>query len=116
MIVAIKPDEKLKDWRKSSEVWRPECLGYVAEKIMVSGCLTYHGVGTLAMINGSMNSVTYMETLDNNIWQVVAKHFRNTPYLFKYDNAPCHRSCIVEEWKRQNQLTCGLACLYCLQT
>jgi transposase len=72
---------------------------------MVWGCLTYHGVGTLAMINGNMNSVKYIETLDNNLWKVVAKHFRNTPYLFQDDNAPCHRSRIVEEWKGQNKLT-----------
>jgi IS30 family transposase len=34
-----------------------------------------------------------------------AKHFGNTPYLFQNDNVPCHRSRVVEEWKRQNQLT-----------
>jgi hypothetical protein len=110
MMIIIKPDGKLKVWRKSSEVWRPERLGYVAEapstnlKIMVWECLTYHGVGTLAMINGNMNSVKYIETLDNNLWQVVAKHFGNTPYLFQDDNAPWHRSHVVEEWKRQDKL------------
>ena len=30
MMIVLKPDGKLKVWRKSSEVWRPECLGYVA--------------------------------------------------------------------------------------
>jgi hypothetical protein len=89
MMIIIKPDGKLKVWRKCSEIWRSECLGYVAEapftnlKIMVWGCLTYHGVGTLAMINGNMNSVKYIETLDNNLWQIVAKHFGNTPCLFQ---------------------------------
>ena len=77
-MIIIKPDGKLKVWRKSSEIWRSECLGCVAEapstnlKIMVWGCLTYHGVGTLAIINGNMNSVKYIETLDNNLWQIVA--------------------------------------------
>ena len=88
MMIVLKPDGKLKVWRKSSEVWRPECLGYVTEppstnlKIMVWGCLTYRDVGTLVMINGNMNSDKYIETFDNNLWQVVAKHFGNTPYLF----------------------------------
>jgi hypothetical protein len=59
---------------------------------MVWGCLTYHGVDTSAKINGNMNSVTYIETLNNNLWQVVAKHFGNTPHLFQDDNAPCPRS------------------------
>ena len=111
MMIIIKPDGKLKVWRKSSEIWRSECLGCVAEapstnlKIMVWGCLTYHGVGTLAIINGNMNSVKYIETLDNNIWQIVAKHFGNTTCLFQDANAPCHCSRVVEEWKRQTQLT-----------
>ena len=74
-------------------------------KVVVWGCLTYHGVGTLAMINGNMNSVKYIETLDNNLWQIVAKHFGNTPCLFQDVNAPCHCSRVVEEWKRQTQLT-----------
>ena len=51
LMVVIKPDGIFKVWRKSSEVWRPECLGYVAEAPstnlkIVWGCLTYHGVGT----------------------------------------------------------------------
>ena len=54
---------------------------------MVWGCHTYHGVGTLAMIKGNMNWDKYIETLDNNLWQVAAKHFGNTPYLFQDDNA-----------------------------
>ena len=29
MMIIIKPDGKLKVWRKSSEVWRPERLGTV---------------------------------------------------------------------------------------
>ena len=71
---------------------------------MVWGSLTYYGVGTLAMVDGNMNSQKYIETLDNNLWQVVVKHFGNKPYLFQDDNAPCHRSRAVEEWKRQNHI------------
>jgi transposase len=110
MMMVIKPEGTLKVWRKPSEVWRPECLGYVAEaptttlKIMVWGCLTYHGVGTLCMVTGNMNSEKYIETLDNNLWQVVTKHFGREPFIFQDDNAPCHRSRVVEEWKRRNDL------------
>jgi uncharacterized protein YuzB (UPF0349 family) len=46
-------------------------------KIMVWGCLTYYGVGTLAFIDGNMNSQKYIQTLDDNIWPVVTKHFGN---------------------------------------
>ena len=30
MMIVIKPDGKLKVWRKASEKWRPECLGYIS--------------------------------------------------------------------------------------
>jgi hypothetical protein len=74
---------ELQVWRKASEKWRPECLGYIANvssaniKIIVWSCLTYYGVGTLAFIDGNMNSQTYIQTLDDNIWPVVTKHFGN---------------------------------------
>ena len=29
MMIVIKPDGKTKVWRKASEKWKPECLGYV---------------------------------------------------------------------------------------
>lgn len=110
MMILLKPDGCIKVWRKSSEIWRSECLGYVAMnpsttlKMMVWGCLTYYGVGTLATVVGNMNSEKYISTLDNNLWQIVAKHFSDKPYFFQDDNAPCHRSRAVEEWKRQNDL------------
>lgn len=110
MMIVLKPDGCLKVWRRSCEVWRPECLGYVAVtpsttiKLMVWGSLTYYGVGTLVTVNGNMNSEKYIETLDDNLWQVVAKNFGNNPYIFQDDNAPCHRSRAVEEWKRQNEI------------
>jgi hypothetical protein len=53
MMMVIKPEGTLKDWRKPSEIKKPKCLWYVAEaptttlKIMIWGCLTYHGVGIL---------------------------------------------------------------------
>ena len=50
MMIVISPDGKSKIWRKASEKWRPESLGYVAHgpkstlKIMVWGCIKYQGI------------------------------------------------------------------------
>jgi hypothetical protein len=44
--------------------------------------LTYYGVGTLAFIDGNMNSQKYIQTLDDNIWPVVTKHFGNNTWYF----------------------------------
>lgn len=74
MMMVIKPGGTHKVWRKPSELWRPGRLGYVAEipsttlTIMVWGCFTYNGIGTLCMINGNMNSDKYIHTLDNHSW------------------------------------------------
>jgi hypothetical protein len=56
------------------------------------------------MVTGNMNPDKYTETLDNNSWQVVTKHFGREPFIFQDDNAPCHRSRTIEEWKRQNDI------------
>jgi uncharacterized protein YuzB (UPF0349 family) len=64
----------------------PECLGYIANvsssniKIIVWDCLTYYGVGTLAFIDGNMNSQKYIQTLDDNIWPVVTTIPFSTDY------------------------------------
>jgi hypothetical protein len=47
---------------------------------MVWGCLTYYGVGTLAFIDGNMNTSKYIQTLDDNIWPVVT--IQQKPYIF----------------------------------
>lgn len=51
-----------------------------------------------------MNSQKYIQTLDDNIWQVVVKHFGNITWYFQDDNAPCHRSNESEKWKHQNKI------------
>ena len=41
--------------------------------VMFWGCITYNGVGTIIPINGNMNSVKYIGTLDNHLWPVSLK-------------------------------------------
>jgi len=92
MMIHIKPDGKTKVWRKASEKWRPECLGYVANgptsplKLMVWGCITYHGVGKPVFVDGNMNSEKYISILDNNLWEVVVKHYGDKSWIYQDDN------------------------------
>ena len=51
-----------------------------------------------------MNSEKYIKTLDDNIWQVVAKNYGVNTWLFQDDNAPCHKSRLSEEWKHRSQI------------
>ena len=44
--------------------------------------------------------------LENNLWQVVVKHFGNDPWIFPNDNCPCHMSQGAKNWKNQNNIPC----------
>jgi hypothetical protein len=51
-----------------------------------------------------MNSVKYIETLDNHLWSVIAKNFGNSAWIFQEDNAPCHLSRQCNAWKADNDI------------
>lgn len=108
MTIVVKPDGKVKVWRKTSEKWRGYCLGYLGQgpsrclKLMVWGTITYHGAGILAFVDGNMNSQKYISVLDEHLWPVIVKYFANSPWHFMDDNCPVHRSRETEDWKHRN--------------
>jgi hypothetical protein len=83
----IGADKKIYVWRRCNERVYPECTGIMCDRekqgtisAMFWCCITYNGVGTIIPINGNMNSVKYIETLDNYLWPVVAKSFGNSAH------------------------------------
>ena len=101
--VVIEEDKKIYVWRRCNECLYPECTGIMSDRekqgtisAMFWRCITYNGVGTIIPINGTcnMNSVKYIETLDNHLWPVVAKNFGNSTWILQEDNAPCQLSCV----------------------
>jgi hypothetical protein len=94
-MIVIKPDGKLKVWRKASEKWRPECLGYIANvsssniKIMVWGCLTYYGVGTLALAI-YIRQGSSPETELTNLYVEFDFYASNPQIHGTYDKEHCH--------------------------
>ena len=111
MMIYLKPDGQLTVWRKASEKWRPECLGYVVcnvktnLKVMVWDCICYSGTGMLAFIDGNMNTQKYIQTLDQHLWPSVAKHFADHSWVFQEDNAPAHESREASVWKERNSIS-----------
>ena len=59
---------------------------------------------TLTCITGNINSEKYKTILEDNIWPVIARHFPENQYLFHDDNAPVHRSRVLQEYKAKNNL------------
>lgn len=86
---------------------RSKCMCFPVQgnvSVMSWDCVTWHGVGTLCMVN--INAVKYRKTLENNLWPVFTRHFHNIPYWFQDDNAPVHSARIIEEYKRNNNINC----------
>lgn len=76
-------------------MYHPECVGIRGGpkiSVMFCGCITFEGVGILTDIQGTMNTDTYLETLNDHLWPLVAKHFLNSDFIFQDNNAPCHKS------------------------
>jgi len=98
--------------RKVGEEWHPACMGPPPTKrlnVMLWGCLTYHGVGTLSFINGNITARKYEGILEENLWPVIAHHFPNHNCLFQDDNAPVHQAHTVIEYELNNEIWTILA-------
>ena len=55
---------------KPGEEWLPQCLspGCKAKiSLMIWGCITLNGVGTLTTVNGNINAAKYIEILEDNL-------------------------------------------------
>jgi hypothetical protein len=80
--------------------------GGVRISVSYWGCMSYSGVGLLTPIDGNLNTDKYITLLDNNLWQVVAKHFGNSPWVFQDDNCPANMYVRAKAWKEQNNISC----------
>ena len=99
--IVIGQNNRVYVWRTAHEAYRPECM--TAEcvpkvSVMIWGCITWYGVGTLCQVNGNINAEKYISVLDSQLWPVIAHHFPDDSYVFQDDNDPVHRARIVERY------------------
>lgn len=75
-------------------------------KIMVWGCMTYHGVGDTSWILGKINLDDYIDVLNEH---VIASHgwhdMDPETFIFQQDNASIHTARIVKEYFVDNNIT-----------
>jgi hypothetical protein len=50
--------------------------------LMIWGYMRFDGMGTIVPVEG--NAQKYMEIVDNNLWQVIARHFPNKLRLSRH--------------------------------
>lgn len=56
-------------------------------RLMILGCITYEGMGTLTIVNGNINASKFIDIIENNVWPIIARHFTNNEYIYQDDNA-----------------------------
>ena len=69
---------------------------------MIWSCICWNGVGTLTKVTGSINSEKYKVILEEIIWPVIVRHFPDNQYFFQDDNAPVHRSRVLQKYRATN--------------
>ena len=105
----FKCDNRTVVWREKRERYEPACLVNHAPAsrngIMFWGCIGYHGVGSLVEVEQTLNSVRYVEVLEDNLHESIENIFGDAQqnFVFQQDNAPCHSSRYTQDWlHRQN--------------
>jgi len=105
--VEIGTDQRVFIWQKVGESNLPCCLGAPPTpriSLMIWGCVTYDGVGTLTVTTGNVNAQQYIDILDKQLWPVICKHFPAGDFIFQVDNAPIHRARVLSEYEARNAL------------
>lgn len=104
--IGVGQDSRVYVWRKRGEDWRPDLVRARKTKpcyeMMVWGCLTWHGVGTISAVDGNINANNYQQILDDNLWPVLARHFSTGNYVFQDDNAPVHSARSAQDYLHRN--------------
>jgi len=105
--VEIGLDKRVFVWRKVGEEWSPQCVAPPPRKrisVMIWGCITFSGVGTVDFVEGNINAERYTDILEDNLWPVIVRHFPENNCIFQDDNAPVHRARSVMEYRLKNKI------------
>ena len=67
--------------------------------VMVWGCMTWDGVGTMTKVEGRMTSKAYTSILEHSLFQTVAHYgYSKEGIVFQQDNDPKHTSKEARSW------------------
>jgi transposase len=82
--------------RRSGERFREDCCSPTVKHspyVMIWGCITGYGMGSLEFVRGSMNAAQYENTIRERVLPTIEglTEFVAEP-IFQDDSAPCHRA------------------------
>ena len=82
----------------------PENIVGVTRRCSVSSMawrfVSYHGVGELVIVDGTMKSADYIQIPNHNLLDSVENMFGDAmiPFMFQHDSAPVHTARNVQTW------------------
>ena len=66
--------------------------------IMVWGCISRKGLGSLFIIEGSVTSEVYIKIIDQSLLPTIHKYYNGEEIVFQQDNAPSHTAKKTKEF------------------
>uniref|UniRef100_A0AAY4B9U9 Transposase n=1 Tax=Denticeps clupeoides TaxID=299321 RepID=A0AAY4B9U9_9TELE len=94
-------------WRKSNTAFKKKniipTVKYGGGSVMVWGCFAASGSGSLAVIDGTMNSTVYQKILKVNVRPSVCQLKLKRSWVLQQDNDPKHTSKSTSEWLKKNK-------------
>ena len=101
-------DGKVRVWRqRGTRLDEANCVTTVKGNgggIMVWGCISYNGVGALALVEGNMDSIAYTQLMATHLHESASELGLDDDFIFQQDNATCHVSKYSREFFRENNV------------
>lgn len=101
--IMISPDERRmeKSWGRLAG---RSCFTKTTLEVMIWGCISWFGPGTVASMDENINANKYQVILKgtSNLWPVVP-HFPEGGYSFR-DNVMVHRAILIVKYKTRNHI------------
>jgi transposase len=73
--------------------------------VMVWGCMSTKGVGTMCNIDGIMDGPAYVKILDNSLTAAIKSQGRRRGgFIFQQDGDPKHNSALAREWFQDHHI------------
>ncbi len=85
----------------------PVCHQHSVQKpasLMVWGCISAYGMGSLHVLEGTMNAERYIKVLEQHMLPSRRRLFQGRPCVFQQDNAKPHTAVITTAWLRSGRV------------
>ncbi len=85
----------------------PACYQHSVQKpesLMVWVCISAYGMGSLHVLEGTMNAERYIKVLEQHMLPSRRRVFKGRPCVFQQDNAKPHTAAITTAWLRSRRV------------